>query len=100
MIQIMDVLFFRMYDGNMKNIVLASSALIVLLCAAQPAAAACTVCHSKNPKMVSMHKALQYKDCFKCHGPASDRKTPNAKDEMTTDPLCAGCHAAGTSAGK
>jgi len=77
----------------MKNALLVSLAMIVLLCAAQPAAAACTVCHSKNPKMVSMHKALQYKDCFKCHGPSSDRKRPNARDEMTTDLLCVSCHA-------
>lgn len=27
----------------------------------------CTVCHSKNPRMVRMHEALQFKDCFVCH---------------------------------
>jgi len=77
----------------MKNSLLVTATMIAFLCAAQPAQAACTVCHSKNPKMVRMHTALQYKDCFKCHGPASDRKRPNAGDEKTTDPLCAGCHA-------
>jgi predicted CXXCH cytochrome family protein len=96
MIQIMYVFSLTRYDRSMKNAPLIISAMIILLCAAQPAAAACNVCHSKNPKMVSMHKALQYKDCFKCHGPGSDRKSPNAKDEMKTDPLCTGCHAAGT----
>jgi predicted CXXCH cytochrome family protein len=96
MIQIMYGLVPAGYDENMKNVLLVSSAVLVLLCAVRPAQAACTVCHSKNPKMVSMHKALQYKDCFKCHGPASDRKTPNARDEMTTDPLCVNCHAAET----
>jgi predicted CXXCH cytochrome family protein len=80
----------------MKNILPAIPVLFVLLFAARPAAAACTVCHSKNPKMVSMHKALEYKDCFKCHGPASERKMPNAGDEMTVDPLCIGCHASRT----
>ncbi len=80
----------------MKKTLLTGLALLVLLCAARPAQAACTVCHSKNSKMVSMHKALEYKDCFKCHGPASDRKTPNARDEKTTDPLCASCHTAET----
>lgn len=92
MIQIIYVFFLTGYDKLMKNAHLIISAMIILLCAAQPAAAACNVCHSKNPKMVSMHKALQYKDCFKCHGPASDRKSPNAKDEMRTDPLCVSCH--------
>lgn len=80
----------------MKKTLLPGLALLVLLCTARPAQAACTVCHSRNPKMVGMHKALQYKDCFKCHGPASDRKTPNAGDEKTTDPLCTRCHAAET----
>jgi predicted CXXCH cytochrome family protein len=92
MIQIMSVLFTRGYDGSMKLFLLVSSAMIVLMYAAQPAAA-CTVCHSKDPKMVRMHKALQYKDCFKWHGPASERKTPNATDEMKTEPLCVSCHA-------
>jgi len=54
---------------------------------------ACTVCHSKNPNMVRMHEALEFKDCFKCHGPASARTMQGAKDEMTSDQLCAGCHA-------
>jgi len=92
MIQIIYIFLSAGYDESMKNTLLASLVIIVLLCAVQPAAAACTVCHSKNPKMVSMHKALQYKDCFKCHGPASNRKTPKAKDEMTADPLCVSCH--------
>ena len=92
MIHIMYVHCSTGYDVLMKNVFLASTAMIVLFCADQPVAAACTVCHSKNPKMVSMHKALEYKDCFKCHGPASDRKAPNTKDEMTSDPLCVSCH--------
>jgi len=97
MIQISSVFHCTGYDEIMKKTLLVGSVMIILLCAAQPAAAACTVCHSKKPKMVSMHKALQYKDCFKCHGPASDRKTPNARDEMTIDLLCVSCHASGTS---
>ena len=77
----------------MKKVMFAIAIVFALCGAARPAAAACTVCHSKDPKMVSMHKALQYKDCFKCHGPATDRKTPNNRDEKTTDPLCVRCHA-------
>ena len=69
------------------------TALIIATILMSPIAAwPCTECHSKNPKMVSMHKALEYKDCFKCHGPASDRKAPNTRDEMTIDPLCVSCH--------
>ena len=97
MIHIMHVSNATAYDQVMKNALLICLAMLVFLCAARPAAAACTVCHSKNPKMVNMHKALEYKDCFKCHGPALDRKMPNAKDEMTTDPLCLNCHSPKTS---
>ncbi len=93
MIQIIYVLVAAEYDEHMKNAYLICSAMAVLFSTAQPAAAAaCTVCHSKNPKMVSMHKALLYKDCFKCHGPASNRKAPNSRDEMMSDPLCVSCH--------
>ncbi len=28
---------------------------------------ACNVCHSKNPKMVKMHKVLEDRSCFTCH---------------------------------
>lgn len=27
----------------------------------------CKVCHSKNPRMVAMHTALQGQNCFGCH---------------------------------
>jgi predicted CXXCH cytochrome family protein len=93
MIQIMYAFRCNKYDAQMKRTLLMMPVVLIVLCAVQQATAACTVCHSKNPKMVSMHKALQYKDCFKCHGPASDRKAPNTGDEMTTDPLCISCHA-------
>jgi len=53
---------------------------------------ACTECHSKNPKMVRMHEALEFKDCFQCHGPTAERKAQGQKDEITTEPLCVRCH--------
>jgi predicted CXXCH cytochrome family protein len=53
---------------------------------------ACNVCHSKNPKMVRMHEALEYKECFKCHGPASSRPDKDKQNERTTGPLCVNCH--------
>lgn len=54
---------------------------------------ACTECHSKNPKMVRMHEALEYKDCFVCHGPTAKKtgEAPNVR--MTRDELCVRCHA-------
>lgn len=53
---------------------------------------ACTVCHSKNPKMVKMHEALGFKDCFTCHGPGSKRVPGTQKEQMQDDPLCMNCH--------
>ena len=57
-----------------------------------PASAACTVCHSKNPKMVRMHEALGFKNCFMCHGPGKNKYFAERKEQMATDPLCNGCH--------
>jgi len=51
---------------------------------------ACNVCHSKNPKMVNMHRELGFKDCFKCHGPTSKRTKGDL--EMKTSSLCRDCH--------
>lgn len=77
--------------------------LLVLFSVSSPAAAfKCTVCHSKNPAMVRMHKALQSRDdigCFDCHkvgeklmgkGAPSDIKAQLKRRE--SDPLCTGCH--------
>lgn len=88
--QIMDENSEAGYHQDMK--VLLFPALLSLLLAQSSDASACTVCHSKNPKMVRMHEALEYKDCFDYHGPASKRKAPKAKDESLTDPLCTSCH--------
>ena len=53
---------------------------------------ACTVCHSKNPKMVRMHEALEYKDCFLCHGPTAKKSADPREKQMTTDERCIRCH--------
>ncbi len=53
----------------------------------------CKVCHSKNPKMVAMHTALEFKDCFKCHGPGGLWPPEKRQEQMSTDPLCTRCHA-------
>lgn len=76
--------------------------LLLLFSLSSPAAAfKCTVCHSKNPAMVRMHKALQARDigCFDCHkvgeklmgrGASTDIKAQLQRREI--DPLCTGCH--------
>lgn len=66
---------------------------VLILTTASPVPAACTVCHSKNPKMVRMHEALGYKDCFVCHGPTAKKSTEDPKERMTSDALCIRCHA-------
>jgi predicted CXXCH cytochrome family protein len=52
----------------------------------------CTVCHSKNPKMVRMHQELGFKDCFKCHYPGSQKSPEELKLQMTSDERCTNCH--------
>ncbi len=55
-------------------------------------ASACTVCHSKNPKMVRMHEALGLKDCFVCHGPSAKKTNDPISVQMTSDERCVLCH--------
>lgn len=55
--------------------------------------AACSECHSKNPKMRKMHEALGYKDCFKCHRFSQmNRGADERAAQMYSDPLCTDCH--------
>ncbi len=53
------------------------------------ASADCNVCHSKKPEMRRMHEALEYKDCFSCHGPSA-KTMDNAK--RAEDLRCVACH--------
>jgi len=53
---------------------------------------ACTECHNKNPKMLKMHKELQYKDCFICHGPTASKPIEERKIQRASDPVCSKCH--------
>lgn len=66
--------------------------MIVQFAASGPASA-CNVCHSKNQNMVRMHAALEYKNCFLCHGPTADRSGENQKARRVSDKLCVRCHA-------
>lgn len=78
------------------------AALSLLLLTIAPAFSfQCSVCHSKNPAMVRMHKAVQAKDigCFDCHrvgeklmGKSRPKDRPSLLKRQGEDPLCAGCH--------
>ncbi len=54
----------------------------------------CNVCHSKDPKIRAMHKALDYKDCFTCHGPGKLWPKERRQEQKILDPLCTRCHVA------
>jgi predicted CXXCH cytochrome family protein len=68
--------------------------LLAALAAFTPfdAYAKCNVCHSKNPKMVRMHEALGFKDCFKCHNPFDGKAPEDRRHHKSSDPLCLICH--------
>jgi len=74
--------------------------LILLLLATQSAQAfQCNECHSKNPAMVRMHKAVQGRDCFGCHkigeklmGKGIPRDKVAQMKRRVGDPLCVECH--------
>lgn len=59
----------------------------------------CKVCHSKNPKMVAMHKALQGRNCFDCHkvgeklmGKAKPKDLNSLLKRRVTEAECLPCH--------
>lgn len=61
----------------------------------------CKVCHSKNPAMVRMHKAVQAKEigCFDCHkvgeklmGKGQPKDRESLLKRRVSDTLCTGCH--------
>ena len=74
--------------------------MIALLLVAQSAHAfECNECHSKNPTMVKMHKALQGRNCFDCHsigeklmGKGIPKDKAAQMQRRVTDPLCFECH--------
>lgn len=59
----------------------------------------CKVCHSKNPKMVAMHKALEGQNCFGCHkvgeklmGKGQPKDMGSLLKRRTTQEECLPCH--------
>jgi len=76
-------------ERSKQYLVLLSLAIVLL---GRSDAETCTVCHSKNPKMVRMHEALGYKDCFLCHGPTAIKRVDPPGQQMTNDGRCVRCH--------
>ncbi|OGW33288.1 MAG: hypothetical protein A2X59_06695 [Nitrospirae bacterium GWC2_42_7] len=66
--------------------------IVIAIATTQSYALACKECHSKNPKMLKMHKELEYKDCFTCHGPAAAGPIEERKIQRASDPVCSKCH--------
>jgi|GEM_PF-2218686 len=82
-----------------KPLTPALAVAICLLAATTAPAFECKVCHSKNPKMVAMHKALQGQDCFGCHNPGDKlmgKGRPKDRESLlkrrVTDVQCLRCH--------
>lgn len=76
-------------------------ALLFLVYLSAPSAHAfqCNECHSKNPAMVRMHRALQGRDCFACHkigeklmGKAQPKDRESLLKRRVAEPLCTECH--------
>lgn len=73
--------------------------LAALSLAVQADAFECNVCHSKNPKMVAMHKAAKGQNCFGCHkvgeklmGKGQPKDLESLLKRRVGDPLCLPCH--------
>jgi hypothetical protein len=72
---------------------------VALLATPSSYAFECKVCHSKNPKIVAMHKALEEQNCFGCHQVGEKlmgRSRPKDLDSLmkrrTTAAECLPCH--------
>ena len=77
--------------------------LLTLVCSIIPGGYAsafqCNVCHSKNPAMVRMHRALQGRDCFSCHnigeklmGKSQPKDRESLLKRRVSDQHCTECH--------
>lgn len=74
--------------------------LVLCLLIVSPAIAfECTVCHSKNPAMVTMHRALQGQGCFGCHKVGDKlmgKGRPKDRDSLLkrrqSEEICLPCH--------
>jgi hypothetical protein len=72
---------------------------VTMLNASAAHAFECNVCHSKNPKMVAMHTALQGQNCFACHkvgeklmGKSKPKNLDSLLKRRATEAECLPCH--------
>ena len=77
----------------MKTITL----LILLAMPVNALAFQCGECHSKNPKLRAMHKALNYEGCGNCHRTdvrsiAAMKFPEEEKKNRPQAPRCKSCH--------
>jgi hypothetical protein len=75
------------------------SLAITVLSGSAAIAFECKVCHSKNPKMVAMHRALDGQNCFGCHnvgeklmGKSKPKDLASLLKRRTTEAECLPCH--------
>ncbi len=85
----------------MKRYILSLCVLNCALLLIRPESQAfeCNVCHSKNPAMVRMHKALKGRNCFECHkvgeklmGKGQPKDRESLLKRRVADPECVECH--------
>jgi hypothetical protein len=74
-------------------------AIVSILAASSAQAYECKVCHSKNPRMVAMHKALEGQNCFACHqvgeklmGKSKPKDLDSLLKRRATEAECLPCH--------
>jgi hypothetical protein len=84
-----------MYVTRIGLVLLAAT----LLAAPSSHAFECKVCHSKNQKMVAMHKALEGENCFGCHkvgekllGKSGPKDLDSLMKRRVTETECRPCH--------
>jgi len=72
---------------------------VAILIATSVQAFECKVCHSKNPKMVAMHTALEGQNCFGCHkvgeklmGKSRPKDPDSLLKRRVTEAECLPCH--------
>jgi hypothetical protein len=80
------------YFDGVKQLLCLILVIVAWFCSPVCEAAACNVCHSKNPRMVRMHEEIGFKDCFKCHGQGLEKDPEKKKAQMTSDERCIACH--------
>lgn len=73
--------------------------LVTLLDLGTAFAFECKVCHSKNPKMVAMHRALEGQNCFGCHkvgdklmGKGATKDLGSQLKRRVSEAECRPCH--------